>query len=172
MVLEMAVTQIRSTVQHRRWSPPIQVRLLFNRSTFSPCPPFFFSPSLSPSHWHMEVIWELYAGLKGCAVEPRAAFQRSTLASFPLLFNPLIFNCSYVKELRWQTKGRLFPAFAQLFFSPLPVTLHPYIFAQFSWSAGEATRRNLKGSFPAPVPLLGRAGADGNFPVAASQASV
>lgn len=57
----------------------------------------------------MEVIWELYAGLKGCAVEPRAAFQRTTLASFPLLFNPLIFICSYVKELRWQTKGRFCP---------------------------------------------------------------
>lgn len=33
MVLEMAVTQIRSTVQYRRWSPPIQVYLLFNCST-------------------------------------------------------------------------------------------------------------------------------------------
>lgn len=151
MVLEMAVTQIRSTVQHRHWSPPIQVRLLFNRSTTLSLSPFLLSPSLSPSHWHMEVIWELYAGLKGCAVEPRAAFQRSTLASFPLLFNPLIFNCSYVKELRWQTKGRLCPF---NFFFLLPVTLHPYIFTRFSWSSGEETSRNLKGSFPAPCLCL------------------
>lgn len=90
----------------------------------------------------MEVIWELYAGLKGCAVEPRAAFQRSTSASFPLLFNPLIFNCSYVKELRWQTKGRLFPTFAQLF-PPLPETPHSSIFIWFSWGAGERRREEI-----------------------------
>lgn len=96
----------------------------------------------------MEVIWELYAGLKGCAVEPRAAFQRSTLASFPLLFNPLIFNCSYVKELRWQTKGRLFPTFAQLF-SPTSCNSASPHFHLIQPKRRRGARRNLKGSFPA-----------------------
>lgn len=78
----------------------------------------------------MEVIWELYAGLKGCAVELRAAFQHSTSASFPLLFNPLIFSFSYVKQPRWQTKGRLFHSFAQLLFptSCNSASLHSHLF--------------------------------------------
>lgn len=75
------------------------------------------------------------------------------------LIHLFFLNCFYVKELRWQTKHRLFPAFTQLF-SLLPEALHPSIFTWFSWGAGEAMRR--KGNFPAlaPVPLLGRAGAD------------
>lgn len=46
MVLEMAVTQIRSTVQYCRWSPPARVYLLFNCSTsLSPSSFLLFSPS-------------------------------------------------------------------------------------------------------------------------------
>lgn len=125
--------------------------------------PVPFSSCLSPSHCHMEVIWELYGRLKGCVVEPRATFLCSTSASFPLLFNPPIFflSCFYVKELRWQTKRGLSPAFAQPFPS-LPEALRPSILTWFSRGAGEAMWRNLEGNFPeaVAVPLLGRAGAN------------
>lgn len=107
MVLEMAVTQIRSTVQHHHWSPAVQVCSLFNRSTSLSLFPLLLFSLFFPSHWHMEVIWELSSGLKGCAVESRAGFQRSLLASSPLPFNPFIFIRSLWRRTKMGEQRRM-----------------------------------------------------------------
>lgn len=101
MVLEMAVTQIRSTVQHRHWSPPNQLcisdaqllsvpfssLLLFSFSFFA----LTHGSNLGVLSWTERMCgW--------------AQGSVSTLAPSPLLFNPLI-----LKRTKMENKRQTLP---------------------------------------------------------------
>lgn len=136
MVLEMAVTQIRSTVQHRHWSPPNQLcisdaqllsvpfssLLLFSFSFFA----LTHGSNLGVLSWTERMCgW--------------AQGSVSTLAPSPLLFNPLI-----LKRTKMENKRQTLPIHL---FSTSSNSASVYI---FSW-LGRSADANFRGHFSATV---------------------